>query len=99
MEAIPPELQGRVFAADDLVIKLVSAVATLMAGLLSDRILEPAMQSDTILSSLFAPIFGNGAGAGMALLYVGCAIAMFLVGAVGFKLPQLNPLENRVSEE
>ncbi|HHP7231723.1 MAG TPA: MFS transporter, partial [Xenococcaceae cyanobacterium] len=55
-----------------------------------DRILEPAMQSETILSSLFAPIFGNGAGAGIALLYVGCAIAMFLTGAVGYRLPQLH---------
>ena len=99
MEAIPPKLQGRVFAANSFVLELVSAIATLIAGPLSDRILEPAMQSSTILSSLFAPVFGNGAGAGMALLYVVCAIAMFCVGAVGFKLPQLNQLENRVSEK
>ena len=83
MEATPPELQGRVFAANSLVLDLVSAIATLIAGSLSDcvasrrhRFLEPAMQSETILSSLFAPIFGNGAGAGMALLYVGCAISL-----------------------
>ena len=94
MEAVPPELQGRVFAADELVVRLVSAIATLIAGPLSDRILEPAMQSETILSSLFAPIFGNGAGAGMALLYVSCAIAMFLVGVVGDRLPQLQRLED-----
>ena len=95
METVPPKLQGRVFAADDLVVKLVSAIATLIAGPLSDCILEPAMQSQSVLSSLFAPIFGNGAGAGMALLYVGCAIAMFTVGAVGFRLPQLHQLEDK----
>ena len=89
MEATSPELQGRVFAANSLVLELVSAIVTLIAGPLSDRFLEPAMQSETILSSLFAPIFGNSAGAGMALLYVVCAIAMFLIGAVGFRLPQL----------
>ena len=72
MEAVPPKLQGRVFAANSLVLELVSAIATLTAGLLSDRLLEPAMQSDTVLSSLFAPIFGNGSGAGIALLYVRC---------------------------
>ncbi|WP_199194182.1 hypothetical protein [Pleurocapsa sp. CCALA 161] len=66
---------------------------------ISRRVLSthnPEMQSETILNSLFAPIFGNGAGAGMALLYVGCAIAMFSIGAVGFKLPQLERVENRV---
>ena len=75
MEATPPELQGRVFAANSLVIKLVSAIATLIAGSLSDcvasrrhRFLEPAMQSETI--------FGNDAGAGMALLYVMSAISL-----------------------
>lgn len=89
MEATPPELQGRVFAANSLVLELVSAIATLIAGPISDYILEPAMQLPTILSSLFSPIFGRSAGAGMALLYVCCAIAMFSVGAVGYRLPQL----------
>ena len=88
------KLQGRVFAANSLVLELVSAIATLIAGPLSDRILEPAMQSQNSFSSLFAPIFGNGAGAGMALLYVGCAIAMFSIGVVGFRLPQLHRLED-----
>ncbi|WP_233219911.1 hypothetical protein [Pleurocapsa sp. CCALA 161] len=79
--------------------ELASAIATLIAEPLSDRILEPAMQSETILSSLFAPMFGNGAGAGMALLYVSCAIAMVLIGTVGYQLPQLNRLDNRGSQE
>ncbi|PSB11077.1 MFS transporter [Pleurocapsa sp. CCALA 161] len=99
MEATPPELQGRVFAANSLVLELVSAIATLIAGPLSDRVLEPAMQSQNIFSSLFAPIFGTGIGAGMALLYVISAIAMFLIGAVGYQLPQLNRLDNRESPE
>ena len=93
METVPSRFQGRVFAANSFVLESVSAIATLMSGVLCERLLEPAMQSETILSSLFAPIFGNGAGAGMALLYVGCAIAMFTVGAVGFKLPQLRQLD------
>ncbi|MGL5079009.1 MAG: MFS transporter, partial [Waterburya sp.] len=94
MEAIPAKLQGRVFAANSLVLELVSAIATLIAGPISDRLLEPAMQSRNILSSLFAPIFGNQPGAGMALLYVITAIAMFLIGAIGYRLSSLRQLEN-----
>ncbi|MGL5795860.1 MAG: MFS transporter [Waterburya sp.] len=89
MEAIPAKLQGRIFAANSLVLELVSAIATLIAGPLSDRFLEPAMQSRNILSSLFAPIFGTGTGAGMALLYVLSSTAMLFIGALGYRLSPL----------
>ncbi|VEP14511.1 hypothetical protein H1P_270004 [Hyella patelloides LEGE 07179] len=56
------------------------------------------MQSQSILSYLFAPIFGTDTGAGIALLYVMIATAMLLVGVVGYKLPQLHPIENMKSE-
>ncbi|MEM6610973.1 MAG: MFS transporter [Cyanobacteria bacterium P01_C01_bin.72] len=95
MEAVPSELQGRVFATNSLVLQLVSAIATLTAGLLSDRILEPMMQSENTFSSLLTPIFGSAAGAGMAVLYVACAIAMFTVGVVGYRLPRLSRLDDQ----
>lgn len=93
MKAIPPKIQGRIFAANSLVLESVRAIAILIAGPLSARFTELAMQSQTIISSLFASVFGSGVGAGMALLYVISAISMFTVGAVGFKLPQLRWLE------
>lgn len=89
METVPSEFQGRVFAANSLVLELVSAIAMLIAGPISDRILEPVMRSQNIVSFLLIPIFGSGAGAGMALLYVVSAIAMLLIGAIGYRLPQL----------
>ncbi|MEL6397644.1 MAG: MFS transporter [Cyanobacteria bacterium J06626_4] len=91
--AAPVEVQGRVFAARDLVNDTAEGAAILLAGVLSDNLLEPAMQSPGALRALFAPIFGTGAGAGMALLYVGSAIAMLLVGIVGFRMPQLCLIE------
>ena len=65
-------------------------VNELQTDLKSDRILESVMQSETILSSLFAPIFDNGAGSGMALLYVSCAIAMFSIGAIALASADAN---------
>jgi MFS family permease len=93
MEATPPELQGRVFATNSLVLELVSAIATLIAGPVSDYILEPAMQSPSLLSYVFAHLFGTEAGAGMALLYVVCAIAMAFTGTGGFTVRQLRDAE------
>lgn len=80
MEAVAPELQGKVFAADELLIRLVSAIAALMAGPLADLVLEPAMQSNPIFAQILAPAFGSQTGAGIAVLYVLCAIAMLLIG-------------------
>ncbi|MEM6427024.1 MAG: MFS transporter [Cyanobacteria bacterium P01_D01_bin.128] len=97
--AAPVEVQGRIFAARDLINDMAEGAAMLLAGVLSDRLLEPAMQSSGLLSVLFAPVFGTGAGAGMALLHVGSAIAMLLVGIVGFRTPQLRLIEKTVKVE
>ena len=80
MEATAPELQGRVFAANEFVIQLVSALAALLAGPLAGNLFEPMMASPAMLTHPLGYIFGTGAGAGSAMLYVLCAIAMLCVG-------------------
>ncbi|MEO0521115.1 MAG: MFS transporter [Cyanobacteria bacterium P01_A01_bin.116] len=82
MESTEPELQGRVFAANELVMQLVSTLAALLAGPLADNLLEPMMASPVMLAHPLGYIFGTGAGAGSAVLYVLCAIAMLLIGIV-----------------
>ncbi|MEM9165370.1 MAG: MFS transporter, partial [Cyanobacteria bacterium P01_F01_bin.4] len=94
MEKINPVIQGRVFAANLLVVQGVSAIAILLAGPLADRVFEPAMQSSTAIAHWLAPIFGRGIGAGFSILYVLCALSMLLVGVVGNVLSQLCTLEN-----
>lgn len=78
MESIAPEIQGRVFAANALVIQVVSALAALIAGPLADRVFEPTTQSNSGIG--LECVFGTGAGAGTSALYVLCAIAMLLTG-------------------
>ncbi|MEM6714844.1 MAG: MFS transporter [Cyanobacteria bacterium P01_D01_bin.6] len=97
--AAPVDVQGRVFAGRDLVNDMAEGAAMLLAGVLSDNLLEPAMQSPGPLSTLFAPILGTDAGAGMALLFVGSAIAMLLVGIIGFSMPQLRLIEKTAKVE
>ncbi|MEM0981605.1 MAG: MFS transporter [Cyanobacteria bacterium P01_H01_bin.58] len=99
MAATPAKFQGRVFAAHWLIYDLVIMPVRLAAGVMSDRIFEPAMRSPGLLQSLFAPIFGSGPGAGIALLYVCSAIAMLLVGIIGFRMPQLRLIEKTAKVE
>jgi MFS transporter, DHA3 family, macrolide efflux protein len=99
LNKVSPEIQGRVFATRSMMTTIISSIGYLIAGPLADRFFEPAMMSGGFLVPIFGWLFGTQPGSGIALLYVISAIAMFLIGAVGFRLPQLHQLENRVSEE
>ncbi|MBE9101793.1 MFS transporter [Vacuolonema iberomarrocanum] len=93
MDTIPAAIQGRVFAANSLVVQGVSAVALLLAGSLADHLLEPAMMPGQPLANGFGAIFGSGFGAGMAVLYTLCALAMLLIGIGGFFIRSLRAIE------
>lgn len=94
MEKIAPEMQGRVFATNEIVLQVASAIAALMAGPLADRVFEPIWIADNRIPGSIHSVFGVGAGAGTALLYVLCSLAMICVGIVGFCLPQLRRIRN-----
>lgn len=89
METITPERQGRVFAANALVVQGVSAMAFVIAGPLVEGIFEPAVYSST-LAWIVRPLFGTKPGAGIALLYVLTSLALILVGIGGYCLPALH---------
>jgi MFS family permease len=82
---VPPDLQGRVFSIRLLIAWLVTPLALLIAGPLSDKLLEPAMRDpESFLATTFGPYIGTGPGRGMALLFViGGAIAA-LIGISGY---------------
>lgn len=90
---VTPEIQGRVFAASALILQACSAIATLIAGPLADRVFEPAMQFNDWFAALFSPIVGTGAGAGIALLYVLTSIGLLAVGIGGYWIPQRRIVE------
>ena len=89
MDQITPDIQGRVFAANALATQMISAIAMLFAGPLADRWLGPAMMPGGAWSNWLSPVFGSGPGAGMAVLYTSCAVAMVLIGIGGFFIPSL----------
>lgn len=94
LEKTPPEVQGRVFAAQSFGIGVVSTLATAVAGPLADGLFEPAMQPGGVLTPWFGPIFGTGPGSGMALLYAVASLGLILVGIVGYRWPLVRQIEN-----
>ena len=83
MSKVKPEVQGRVFAARDLIADIAMPLGAAIAGPLADNVFAPAMKTDSILARLFGGVFGNETGAGMALtiaLFSCCGMALSLSG-------------------
>jgi DHA3 family macrolide efflux protein-like MFS transporter len=92
---VAPDLQGRVFTARRLIAWFTNPVSPLIAGLLADRWLEPAMTSGAgALARTFAPWVGTGPGSGMALIFILCGLASALAGLSGYFFPFIRNAES-----
>lgn len=90
---VPPTLQGRVLAADQMIGLIIGAIAPLLAGPLADFVFEPAMQPNGWLAPMVGPMLGTGTGAGIALLYTLMAGLMTVVGLGGYGFRTLRSVE------
>jgi len=96
MKSITAEKQGRVFAANALVLQGVSAIAALIAGPLAENVFEPWVTSLGKLPFL-SYLWGTGSGAGVALLYVLTSLGLELVGVLGWFWPALGAALQRTT--
>jgi MFS transporter, DHA3 family, macrolide efflux protein len=95
---VSPIVQGRVFAADEMIGLIIAATTALIAGALADRVFEPAMQPDELLAPVFGALFGTGAGSGMAILYVITALCIVLIGMSGYAFQTLRNVEQTLPD-
>jgi DHA3 family macrolide efflux protein-like MFS transporter len=65
---VPTGIQGRVFAADQLLQITGIALGILSAGPLADYVFEPAMTRGAAWVAPLSPLVGTGPGAGMSLM-------------------------------
>jgi DHA3 family macrolide efflux protein-like MFS transporter len=95
---VEPDVQGRVFASRRLIAWITQPITPIIAGTLSDYVLEPAMKAQTGLSRTFGPLFGTGAGSGMGLLISICGVGAILVALVGFAMPVIRNVEDTIPD-
>lgn len=95
----PPDVQGRVFAARRLIGQGSLPIAMLIAGPLSDDVLEPAMAQGGSLVPVFGQFVGNGPGAGMSLLVLFAGlVGITLPLLAGYAVPVVKNLEDRIPD-
>ncbi len=81
---VSPDMQGRVFSARTLIAWLPNPISPLIAGLLADYVLEPAMSTPGGLSLSLGGLIPPGPGAGMALLIILGSIGGLFAGLTGY---------------
>ena len=91
---VPPDVQGRVFAARRFIAQATAPLAMLLAGPVADRWLEPALAPGGALAATFGPWVGTGPGAGMGLMLVAAGLAAGAIGISGY----LQPIVRRVED-
>jgi DHA3 family macrolide efflux protein-like MFS transporter len=96
---IPPDLQGRVFAIRSMIATSIIPLANLVAGPLADHVFEPSMAASGSLAGTFlGNIVGLGPGRGIAVIFLGSAVFIWLSSLVIFAYPRVRNLEEEVPD-
>jgi hypothetical protein len=90
---VAPALQGRVFSVRRIIAQVSAPLAMLASGPLADRVFGPAMMPGGSLAPVFGWLTGTGAGAGMALMFVGVGLVCAAVGLTGYLIPSVRDVE------
>lgn len=95
---VPPAIQGRVFAADQLLQTVGIALGILVAGPLADRVFEPAFTTTAAWGARFASLIGTGPGAGMSLLLALAGTCGVATGFAALVSPSIRNIEQAVPD-
>lgn len=91
---VAPDVQGRVFSARRLIAWFTNPITPIIGGTLADFVLEPAMRTQSGLTSIFGGLVGSGPGAGMGLLIFLTGLGSILVGLGGYLFPAIRNAED-----
>jgi uncharacterized membrane protein YidH (DUF202 family) len=95
---VPPDVQGRVFAARRFLAQITTPVALLVVGPVADRWFEPAMSEGGSWVPYFGGWVGSGPGAGMALLLLLAGVAAAVIAAFGYSRREVRQVEELIPD-
>ncbi|MFW6183988.1 MAG: hypothetical protein ACOC8X_09345 [Chloroflexota bacterium] len=90
---IPPALQGRVFAARNMMTQALMPAGFLFGGVSADYVFEPALALDGALALRLGWLVGVGPGAGMALMFLGSATVAIIMCLAAYLIPAIRNVE------
>ncbi|MGK7933036.1 MAG: MFS transporter [Microcystaceae cyanobacterium] len=90
---VEPSFQGRIFALKSAMQAGMMCFAYLMSGLLADRIFEPLMATEGLLSTTIGQIIGTGQGRGIGLMFALAGGLTILATTIAYNQPRLRNIE------
>jgi hypothetical protein len=95
---VAPAVQGRVFATQQMIARAASPLAYLTAGPMADRVFEPLLAADGVLSSSVGQVIGAGSGRGIGLLFIMMGIVKIGITLVGQFQPAIRNVEGNLAD-
>ncbi|HLM67164.1 MAG TPA: MFS transporter [Longimicrobium sp.] len=96
MPRIAPDVQGRTFAAMQVLVWSCQPIAYLTAGPLADRVFKPLLVEGGPLAGSLGAVFGVGPGRGIGLLLATVGVFVLAVTAVAAMLPAFRTAEEAI---
>lgn len=91
-QTVPPELQGRVFAVRNAVQYATIPLGILLGGFLADYVFEPYMMTQNGVTDLLHILVGEGAGSGMAVMFLCTGILGSLFSLISYRQKDIRNL-------
>lgn len=91
---VAPEVQGRVFAMQQMISHSLKPLAFLLAGVLADRVFEPLLAADGLLAGTAGQIIGTGPGRGIACMFLIMGLMKVLVSFGAYLYPRIRLVED-----
>jgi hypothetical protein len=95
---VEPQVQGRVFATEQMVARSAAPLAYLLAGPLADRVFDPLLAVDGPLAASLGLVLGAGPGRGIGLLFVLMGAIKVGITLLGWLNPHLRNVEDELPE-
>jgi len=86
--------QGRVWSIISMVTYLGSIIAFAVAGFLADKIFNPLLEPEGLLSETAGSIIGVGEGRGIALMFIISGVMISIIALLIWKNKKIKELEN-----
>ncbi len=98
LRKVAPDVQGRVFAAINMICWSCIPLGFVVAGPLAERIFEPLMAKNGLFAGSIGQIIGVGPGRGIGLLFIVMEVLLTLVTVAAYQYPRLRLVEDELPD-